>query len=65
MIVIDRGAVALAPALSEALTEKEAVELEGGTPEICPPALRDKPAGRPPDAIDHVYGAVPPFAWRV
>jgi hypothetical protein len=34
LIVMDRGAVALAPALSEALTEKDAVEPEVGVPEI-------------------------------
>jgi hypothetical protein len=51
---MERGAVALTPALSVALMEKEAVVAEIGIPETIPALLMDKPAGVPPDVIDHV-----------
>jgi hypothetical protein len=36
-----------------------------GVPEIAPEAeLRDKPAGKVPEEIDHVYGPVPPVAAK-
>jgi hypothetical protein len=51
---MEKGAVALAPALSETLAEKEAVVAEIGIPETIPVLVSDKPAGVPPDVIDHV-----------
>jgi hypothetical protein len=61
LIVIERGAVVEAGALSVTLT----VKLEGpaavGVPEIVLPE-RLSPPGRAPVATDHVYGGVPPVA---
>jgi hypothetical protein len=51
---MERGAVALTPALSVALTVKEAVVAEIGIPETLPAVLMDKPAGVPPDVMDHL-----------
>ena len=36
-----------------------------GTPKIWPVGARMRPLGRLPEAIDHVYGAVPPVACSV
>jgi hypothetical protein len=36
-----------------------------GIPEIAPAPLSDSPAGSEPDATDHVYPPVPPFAASV
>jgi len=48
---------------SEAETVKLLVSLALGVPEICPVAeLRLSPAGRLLDAMDQMYGAVPPVA---
>jgi hypothetical protein len=51
---MERDAVALAPAPSVALAVKEAVVAEIGIPETIPALLMDKPAGVPPDVIDHI-----------
>jgi hypothetical protein len=37
----------------------------GGVPVIAPFALSDSPAGKLPDTMFHVYGAVPPPAVSV
>jgi hypothetical protein len=43
-----------------------AVPLALGTPEIVPvEELSASPAGRLPEAIDHLYTGAPPVAWRV
>ncbi len=49
--------------MSLTVAVKLAVPLAVGVPEITPVvAAKVSPAGRPPDAIDHVYAGVPPFA---
>ena len=36
-----------------------------GVPLICPAGLSDKPAGSVPEAIDQVYGGIPPLACKL
>ena len=52
-------------ALSETCTVMLAAPAVVGVPEMVPPVLRDRPAGRVPDLTVHIYGAVPPVAERV
>lgn len=57
-------AVCVAPSATEIVKLK----LPGfvGVPEIVPVEdPRSSPGGRPPEAIRHVYGRVPPVAWTV
>jgi hypothetical protein len=65
--VIDSGADAVCTGdpLSFTATENVAVPLAVGVPEITPPLDIVSPAGRPPEAIDHVYPGVPPVALKV
>lgn len=35
-----------------------------GTPVMSPAALSVKPAGKAPEEIDHVYGVLPPPAYK-
>jgi hypothetical protein len=66
-IVSDSGAEAdcAGDSLSVTLTVKLDVPLAVGVPEMTPPLERVSPAGRLPEASDHVYAAVPPVALRV
>jgi len=65
-IRILRGFVAVALALSRTWTVKLDVPDVVGVPPIAPePGLSVSPEGRLPVVIDHVYGLVPPVAWRV
>ena len=65
-IVILSAAVAVWLAASCTFAVKLLVPTLVGVPVIAPVlALRFKPAGRVPEIIDHVYGAVPPAAVRV
>ena len=50
--------------LSVARTVKVEFPVEFGLPLMTAP-FRDNPAGREPEAIDHVYGVVPPVAVSV
>lgn len=65
-IVIDSLAVAVAAGelLSCAATVKLAMPALVGVPEIRPVLDMLRPAGRLPDATDHVYPGVPPVALR-
>jgi|SRR6516225_6097795 len=48
---------------SSTSTEKEELSACDGIPLICPLELDSvRPAGKEPEASDHVYGAVPPVA---
>ena len=58
-------AVCAGDALSFTATVNVAVPLAVGVPEITPPLDSESPAGRLPDAIDHVYPGVPPLALSV
>ena len=51
--------------LSLTATVKVAVPVAVGVPEITPAPESVRPAGRLPDAIDHVYPGVPPVALSV
>lgn len=53
-IVMLKFLVALALAESFTLTLKVEIPALAGVPEIVPPAAMDRPAGRLPDATDHV-----------
>ena len=66
LIVIDKALVAVA--LEESVTWKvtEDVPLaEEGVPEITPLELRERPAGKAPEAIVQEKGDVAPIANRV
>jgi len=63
-MLIERAWVADAELLSVALTVKFEFPVADGVPLICPAGLTDKPAGKAPVEIDHVYGGVPPLAAR-
>ena len=52
----------VAPLLSVTLTLKVKVPDWVGVPERVPEEERERPEGSVPDAIDHVYGGVPPVA---
>ena len=62
-ILIDRALVLVCwvELESATCTVKLEVPVAVGVPLIFP-ELRDRPVGREPDRIDHVYGAVPPVA---
>lgn len=65
----ERLSVVLAPCDGEpasfTVTPKEKLPLTEGVPEIIPVAgARLSPAGRAPDVMDQVYGAVPPLACK-
>ena len=64
MMVILRFVVALCAGELEsvALTVNAEVPAVVGVPLICPELLRVSPAGKPPELIDQLYGAVPPVA---
>ena len=51
--------------LSFTVTLNVAVPFAVGVPEITPPLDNDNPAGRLPEAIDHVNPGVPPLALNV
>ena len=58
---IDSAFVSNAPTLSSIRTVKLEVPVAVGVPMIAPVlVLRVNPAGRDPDEVDHVLGAVPP-----
>ena len=61
-----RFAVALSTGELESLTVTVNEEVPGvvGVPLICPELLSASPAGREPELIDQVYGAVPPVAAK-
>ncbi len=48
--------------LSARFTVNEEVPTDVGTPVRVPSAARESPAGRLPEATDHLYGGAPPFA---
>lgn len=51
---------------SFAWTVNDEVPVVVGVPDITPvELLNDNPAGKLPDAMDHVYGALPPVAVTV
>jgi hypothetical protein len=58
-------AVSAGDALSVTATVKVAVPLAVGVPEITPALESVSPAGKLPDASDHVYPGVPPVALSV
>jgi hypothetical protein len=58
-------AVCVGDALSVTETLNVAVPVLVGVPEITPPLESVSPAGRLPDASDHVYAGVPPVALNV
>jgi hypothetical protein len=59
-------AVAVLVFASSTCTLKLSVPMDVGVPEIAPVlALSDRPAGKPPELIDHVYGPTPPLAAKV
>jgi hypothetical protein len=51
--------------VSVVLTTKAKVPAVLGVPEIVPVALSVRPVGSKPEAMDHVYGAVPPVTARL
>jgi hypothetical protein len=58
--------VAVAAVPSVTLAVKVEVPAVGALPAITPvPGVKVAQAGRLPEAIDHVYGAVPPLAESV
>jgi hypothetical protein len=61
-----RRAVALCcgVAASVTLTMKRLMPAAFGVPEIAPEVLITRPAGRPPERIVQVYGAVPNVACK-
>lgn len=63
--VIVADAVWAGEPASLTVTPKEKFPLAFGDPETTPLEARLSPLGRLPEEIDHVYGAVPPAAWRV
>jgi hypothetical protein len=63
--VIEREAVAAAPAASVTRTLILKVPEEVGAPEMMPEALSVRPAGIEPETRDHEYGGVPPIADNV
>src|SRR6185503_4376362 len=63
-IVSDAVAVAVMPLASVTLTPNTKRPLVDGTPLIVPLALISMPVGRAPLLSIHVYGGVPPFAFR-
>jgi hypothetical protein len=67
LTVIDScaDAVCAGDPLSCAVTVNVDVPLVVGLPEITPPLDIVSPAGKLPEAIDHVYPGVPPLALRV
>jgi hypothetical protein len=68
VIVIDRPRVAVWAGVPLSVTPivNPAVPPVVGVPEMTPVLeLRVSPAGSEPDAIDHVYGLVPPVADSV
>jgi hypothetical protein len=50
----------VSPLASRTVTEKRKAPRLVGVPVIAPAPLRESPAGRDPEAIDHTYGALPP-----
>ena len=65
-MVIGMFLVAIAPVLSVTLKVIEAgPPVVVGVPEITPLEISVSPAGSVPEAIDQVYGVVPPVAIRV
>lgn len=58
-------AVSAGDALSATATVKVAVPVAVGVPEITPALESVSPAGKLPDARDHVYPGVPPLALSV
>jgi hypothetical protein len=58
-------AVCTGDPLSFTATVNVAVPFAVGVPEIAPPLDIVSPAGRLPEAIDHVYPGVPPLALNV
>ena len=51
--------------VSRTLTTKAKVPAVEGVPEMVPAMLRLSPVGREPEAIDQLYGVVPPVAAKV
>jgi hypothetical protein len=50
--------------MSEALRTKAEVPWFDGHP-VREDPIKERPAGRAPEASAHVYGGVPPWAWSV
>ncbi len=65
MIVIPTDLVWEGLPLSVTVVVKLKVPLPVGVPEMTPVDDRLRPAGRLPEAIDQVYGEVPPLACRL
>ncbi len=63
--VIDRLAVAVAPAESAACTVKSNAPGSTGEPEITPAGLSDSPGGSHLSERDQVYGGVPPLTASI
>ena len=66
-ITIDRAFVAVSAGVWESvtLTVKFEVPAVVGVPEITPPELKERPAGRVPESSDQLYGVTPPVAASV
>ena len=67
LTVIDSCCVAVAAGDSLSVTDTVKLELPlaVGVPVMTPALESDRPAGRLPEAIDHVYPGVPPLAFSV
>jgi hypothetical protein len=61
----DKARVAAEPKASLTRTVAAKLPAVAGVPLIAPEEASDKPPGRLPDAILHVYGVLPPLAFRV
>jgi hypothetical protein len=64
LTVSDNAAVAVRAAVSVTFTVKFDVPAADGVPLMLPPGERLKPAGKVPADTVHVYGMVPPLAFR-
>lgn len=66
LTTIESAFDAVAATLSVTFAVKFEVPAVVDVPVIAPvDVLSDRPEGRAPDRIDHVYGVVPPVAWSV
>src|ERR1700755_2726928 len=63
--LIDRLAVAVAPAESAACTVKSNVPASNGEPEITPTGLNDSPGGSHLAETDQSYGGTPPLTASI
>lgn len=65
LIAMLKDAVAVSELAPITWTVKLLAPLPVGVPEIAPAEESVRPAGKLPEAIDHVYGVVPPLAVSV